>query len=198
MNASDPAPNASLLTPFEACLLNISSALERPLSLAALHAAQTGADGDLTIRDILALAQKAGMQAGYGAKRLSELDNNLTPTLLLLAEDKAVVFHGRTQTGALLVFDPELGEGVGEVSEDRLAACHTGYAILFRRHHDGETLGGAVHMAVTGSGTHYPPVVGHTFRSHSQRRWQTFLVCPRPFSSWWSMTGYCPTKRLSR
>lgn len=143
MNASHPATDASLLTPFEACLLNISSALERPLSLAALHAAQTGADGDLTVRDILALAPKAGMQAGYGAMRLSELDNNLTPTLLLLAEDKAVVFHGRTQTGALLVFDPELGEGVGEVSEDRLAACYTGYAILFRRHHDGETLGGA-------------------------------------------------------
>lgn len=142
MNASHPATNASLLTPFEACLLNISSALERPLSLAALHAAQTGADGDLTVRDILALAPKAGMLAGYGAMRLSDLDDNLTPTLLLLAEGKAVVFHGRTQAGAFLVFDPELGEGIGEVSEDMLAACHTGYAILFRRHHDGETLDG--------------------------------------------------------
>lgn len=126
------------LTSFEACLLNIAATLERPLTLATIQAAQTGADGDLTIRDIVAVAQNTGLQAGYGERHITKFDETLAPALLLMVENKAVVYHGRAKNGALLVFDPDLGEGIGEVSEEQLTETYTGYAVLFRRNYTDE------------------------------------------------------------
>nr|WP_298849071.1 type I secretion system permease/ATPase [uncultured Ruegeria sp.] len=149
-----------LLTCFEACLMNIASTLERPLTLATIHAAQTGLDGDLTIRDVVAVAQNAGLQAGYGERRIGELDENLAPALLLMTGNRAVVYHGRARNGAMLVFDPDIGEGIGEVSEKQLTDTYTGYAILFRRNHKDE---------VSAGNTPYP---GHWFRAAlSANRW---------------------------
>lgn len=137
---SSPAPPS--LTSHEACVLNVASTLERPLTLATLHSVQSGADGDLTVRNIITAANRAGLQAGYGRRRLATFDESLAPAILLLKDNKAVVYHGRTGAGTLLIFDPELGEGIGEVSEEALCKSYSGYAILFRRtHREGLTSG---------------------------------------------------------
>jgi len=125
-----PAPS-----PIEACILHIAAHLDRPLTVAALHSAQTGAEGDLTIRDVIEVTQRAGLQAGYGKRKLDDFDAALAPALLLLVDGRAVVYHGRKKDGQLLIFDPALGDGIGEVCADQLRATYTGYAILFRRNH---------------------------------------------------------------
>lgn len=126
------------ISAYEACFLNIASSLERPVTLAALQAAQSGVDGDLTVRDILAMAQNAGLQAGYGARPLKDLDDALVPTMLLLDGNKAVTYHGRAPDGEMLIFDPEIGSGLCEISESELSDVYAGFAILFRRDHKAE------------------------------------------------------------
>nr|WP_298937524.1 type I secretion system permease/ATPase [uncultured Ruegeria sp.] len=157
--------NSTSLSPFEACLLNVASTLDRPLSLAMLHAAETGLQEGLTIQDVISVAQRIGLQAGYGARRLNAFDDTLVPAILLLAENEAVVYHGRSPDGALLIFDPAIGEGIGEISEDRIVNKYTGYAILFRRNHNSE-------MSLSGSAQH-----GHWFWSAlAVNRWSYIQV----------------------
>ncbi|MEW2915750.1 type I secretion system permease/ATPase [Ruegeria sp. ANG10] len=126
------------LTPLENCLLHVAAQLDRPMTSATLYAAQSGTAGELTLRDAIEVAQRAGLQAGYGKRKLQDFDANLAPALLLLQDNKAVVYHGRSSDGHLLIFDPEVGAGIGEVSEDKLRQTYTGYAMLFRRNHRDE------------------------------------------------------------
>ncbi|WP_377194146.1 type I secretion system permease/ATPase [Ruegeria meonggei] len=134
------------LSSLETCILHVAAHLDRPLNVASLYAAQTGSAGGLSIRDAIEVAQKAGLQAGYGKRRLAEFDDSLTPALLILDGGRTVVFHGRTRQGHPLVFDPSLGEGIGEVTEDALRQTYTGYAILFRRNHREENSGSKTSM----------------------------------------------------
>lgn len=146
-------------------MLNIASTLDRPITLASLHAAQTGPGGELTIRDIISVAQHAKLQAGYGKRRLSEFDGRLVPAMLLLTGKQAVVYHGRTGNGTLLIFDPEIGEGISEVPEDSFRETYTGYAILFRRHYGND---------ISTENTSYD---GHWFRAAlAASRWSYIQV----------------------
>lgn len=129
-NATPSEPDLSAL---EACMLHVARVLDRPMTLAALHAVQSGTSGALTVRDAIQAAQRAGMQAGFGAHRLGAFDARLAPAILLLENDRAVVYLGRSQSGNLLIFDPELDETVGELPQKALNAAYTGFAILFRR-----------------------------------------------------------------
>ncbi len=140
MGKSDRPSAKEQVSAIEACMLNIAETLERPITLAALHSAQSGQNGDLSVRDILSVAQRAGLQAGYGAQNLKAFDDTLIPAMLLLDGGKAVTYHGRAPGGALLVFDPEIGTGLCEVAEQVLAKAYTGYAILFRRDHKAELI----------------------------------------------------------
>ena len=135
MTPPTPPIDAPQLTSLETCLLHIAAYLDRSLTIAALHAAQSDASGKLNARDIVEVSHRAGLQAGFGARQLTEFDEVLVPALLLLENDRAVVFHGRTKPGKLLVFDPEAGEGIGEVDETAIKNHYTGYAFLFRRSH---------------------------------------------------------------
>ncbi|WP_170516261.1 type I secretion system permease/ATPase [Ruegeria atlantica] len=126
------------LTPLEKCLLHVAAQLDRPMTSATLYAVQSGTTGELTLRDAIEVAQRAGLQAGYGKRKLRDFDTKLAPALLLLQDNKAVVYHGRSPDGHLLIFDPELWAGIGEVSEDKLRHIYTGYAILFRRNYRDE------------------------------------------------------------
>ena len=137
MTAGSPSSDIQI-SAYEACFLNIASSLERPVTLAALQAAQSGVDGDLTVRDILALAQHKGLQAGYGARPLKDFDDALVPAMLLLDGNKAVTYHGRAPGGEMLIFDPEIGSGLCEISESELSDVYAGFAILFRRDHKAE------------------------------------------------------------
>jgi ATP-binding cassette subfamily C protein LapB len=75
------------------------------------------------------------MQAAFGARKLRDFDSTLTPAILLLEGERAVVLHSVGKDGQLAVHDPLLGEGIGEVARDELEALYTGYAILLRREH---------------------------------------------------------------
>ena len=120
----------------EACLLHAAAALDRPLTLAALHAAQTGeGGGGAAVRGAIAAAERAGMQAAFGARRLRDFDAAMTPAILLLEGGRAVVLHGPGTDARLAVYDPALGEGVGEVPREAIDKVYSGYAILLRREH---------------------------------------------------------------
>ncbi|WP_170372047.1 type I secretion system permease/ATPase [Ruegeria arenilitoris] len=127
-------PRTSLpLTNFEACLLHVAAELGRPLTKASLLAAQSSVSGGLKVQDAIALAHDHGLQAGFGPRRLSEFDPSLAPAILLLEDQRAVVYHGRSKSGCLLIHDPELGDSIGEMDECQLDAVYSGYAMLFRR-----------------------------------------------------------------
>lgn len=139
MTALKPLSRTQELTPLETCLLHVASHLDRSLTVAALQAAHSNASGRLSIRDAIEVAHHAGLQAGFGARKLAGFDDTLVPALLLLENDKAVVFRGRAKNGLLLIFDPAMGESIGEVAESVIAKHYTGYAILFRRSHKEES-----------------------------------------------------------
>lgn len=127
-------PRTSLpLTNFEACLLHVAAELGRPLTKASLLAAQSSVSGGLKVQDAIALAHDHGLQAGFGPRRLSEFDPSLAPAILLLEDQRAVVYYGRSKSDRLLIHDPELGDSIGEMDECQLDAVYSGYAMLFRR-----------------------------------------------------------------
>ena len=123
-------------SPLEACLIHAAATLDRPMTLATLHAVQSSeAEGTLGIREAITAAERAGIQAAFGAHSLAEFDSVLTPAILLLDGDRAVVLHDVKPDGALAVHDPSLGEGIGEMSRGDLEKVYSGYAILLRREH---------------------------------------------------------------
>lgn len=130
--------NRDVLTELEACMLNVASTLERPLTVAALNAAQSGEAGDLTVRDAMNAAQNVGLQVGFGARQLAAFDAALAPAILLLEGDRAVVYHGRARDGDLLLYDPALNDGLCAVPENKIRKAYTGYSLLFRRMHRDE------------------------------------------------------------
>lgn len=123
-------------SPLEACLLHAAAALDRPMTLAALHAVQSSeATGTLGVREAITAAERAGIQAAFGARKLRDFDTTLTPAILLLEGERSVVLHGVAKDGQLAIHDPILGEGIGEVARDELEKLYTGHAILLRREH---------------------------------------------------------------
>lgn len=126
------------LTELEACMIHVASELDRPLTYASLIAAQSSPSDGLSVKDAIVVARGAGLQAGFGKRKLDAFDASLAPAILLLEDDHAVVYHGRSKGGDLLVFDPKLGSGLGEVTEDQIRNVYSGYALLFRRAHKDE------------------------------------------------------------
>ncbi len=140
MNPEQPSLDSLDFSAFETCLMHVSAHLERPLTAATLFAAQSDPSGTLTIRDGLEAARKVGLQAGYGQWKLSDFDESLSPALLLMNGNRAVVYYGRSEAGRFLIFDPTKGEEIAEVSEALLAPAYTGYAILLRRSYTADPL----------------------------------------------------------
>lgn len=121
------------ISALEACLLHVGKMLDVPLTLAALNAAQSNADGDLSVKDAINAARQAGLLVGFGARAIKEFDAALTPAILLLEGERAVVCHGQNATGDFLIYDPGIGQDVGELSQEQLEKSYTGYTLLFRR-----------------------------------------------------------------
>ena len=155
----DRGENADRSTPLESCLMHAAGLLGRPITLAALEATQTGIGARFTMREALAAAQRAGLQAGFGRVALDKIDTALMPAILVLSGDRAVVLEARTPKGKLVIFDPALGEGVGEVDPKALAESYSGFALLLRaEYRDAPEMGG--------------PRKGHWFWSTlAQNRW---------------------------
>ena len=138
------------MSALEACLLHAAASLERPITLAALQSAQSGAQGGVTIRDAITAAERAGLQAGFGRRPIEGFDSTLTPAILILDEDRAVVLEAVLPDGRMAVHDPALGQGVGEITRDRLGEIYTGYALLLRPEHRED-----ITLAATGRQGHW-------------------------------------------
>ncbi len=124
------------MTPLEACMLYAAAHLDRPLTLAALHAVQSSEEEDrLGVREVITAAERAGLQAAFGARKLRAFDRTLTPAILLLQDGRAVVLHGVEADETLAIHDPLLGEGIGQIARSDLEQVYTGYAILLRPEH---------------------------------------------------------------
>ncbi|PZX38924.1 ATP-binding cassette subfamily C protein LapB [Roseinatronobacter thiooxidans] len=123
------------MTALEACALHVAASLDRPMTLAALQAAQSGAKGSVTLRDVITAAERAGLQAGFGRRALKDFDTSLTPAILILDEDRAVVLEDVLADERLALFDPALGQGVGVIAREKLDAAYTGFALLMRAEH---------------------------------------------------------------
>ncbi|MCR9124491.1 MAG: type I secretion system permease/ATPase [Rhodobacteraceae bacterium] len=120
------------LSALERCLLYVTTALDRPITQATLFAAISDPGGALGVRDALRVCEQAGLQAAFGKRRLAAFDGSLTPAILMLKGDRAVVLHKVRKSG-YLVHDPDLGRELGEISREDLAEAYTGFAILLRR-----------------------------------------------------------------
>lgn len=154
MTAQDTEHTSAL----EACLLHAAAALNRPLTLAALQAAQTGKDEAHSVAAVLRAAEGAGLQAGFGRRDLADFDSRLTPAILLMQGEGAVVLHNRLNEDHCVVFDPALPEGLGQISMDKLREGYSGFAILLRAEHRDDIA--------------TPAQVGHWFwASLAQNRW---------------------------
>lgn len=119
------------LSALEACLLHVTSELDRPITHAALFSAISDPKGFLSVPDALQVAERAGVQAGFGKRKLSGFDDSLTPAILFLDNDRAVVLH-KVRKKTYVVYDPELGDTLGEISREKLKDAYSGYALLLR------------------------------------------------------------------
>ena len=149
----------------EMCLLHVAEQLERPLSIPTILAALTGPSETLSIPGLIEVAEKAGLQAAYGARKLRNFDKALSPAILLLKNGQAVVFHGYSADNRPLIYDPAQGGSIGEVEKADLEAKYTGYAILFRR------------SSTTDSMAHHTPKAEHWFwAAMASNRWSYMQV----------------------
>ena len=145
--------------------MHAAALVGRPITLAEVHDGQSGASGSFGLREALAVASRAGLQAGFGRRALDDIDATLMPAILILGADRAVVLEARTPEGRLVVYDPALGEGGGELAPDVLAQSYSGFALVLRR--ESTTDGGIVGQAQR----------GHWFWSTlAQNRWAYMQV----------------------
>lgn len=122
------------LSSLEMCLLHVASELDRPLTHAALFAAISDPAGYLTIKDALHAAERVGLQAAFGKRKLTAFDDSLTPAVLMLENERMVVLH-KVKKKSYVVYDPELGETLGDIPHTKLAEAYAGYAIILRADH---------------------------------------------------------------
>jgi len=115
----------------EACLMHAARLIGRAVPLADV---QAGAGAGFTVREALAVAERADLLASFGRLALSEVQGPLFPAILMLANDRAVVAEAR-QGDRLVIFEPALGEASGEVSVAALDEVYSGYALLLRPRH---------------------------------------------------------------
>lgn len=129
-----PPDQSEALSPLEARLSHIAAEFGSPLTRASIYGAISGTDGYLTIENALDLAARVGLQAGFGKRALRKFDASLLPAILMMEDGRAVVLHKIKRT-SFVVYDPAVGEGLGEIAQDKLRQSNSGYAILMRPDH---------------------------------------------------------------
>lgn len=133
---SQTAPKPEFGDVLAQCLIHAASLLGATVGRAALDGARgDGNDRAIAVQAILSAAENAGLQAGFGAWPLKRFDAALTPAILILRDGGAVVLETVTRDGTLVIHDPALGKGAGEIAADRLARSYDGHAIILRRAH---------------------------------------------------------------
>lgn len=114
------------------CLLVIARHHQLPATQESLRSGLPAAEGGLSPDLLSRAAKRAGLRARLLPTKLNELPNSVCPVLLLLADDAACVYHGRSPDGQLRVSYPGLVEEILSESPDELEARFTGYALLAR------------------------------------------------------------------
>ncbi|TVP68861.1 MAG: type I secretion system permease/ATPase [Rhodobacteraceae bacterium] len=135
LGAAERSAEQDQMSALDACILHVATLLDRPMTLSALQAVQTSAQGATSLRDAITAAERAGIQAGFGRRALTAFDSSLTPAILILDGDRAVVLEDVLPDGTLAIHDPVLGQGVGRLTRDKLDPVYTGYALLMRAEH---------------------------------------------------------------
>lgn len=120
------------LPPLGECLIHAADGLGCRISRSEVEAACVGENRDFGARTAIELGERRGLRIGFGKLALAEIDESVVPAILMLSHDRAVVVEGRGDRDTLIVFDPALGGGSVEVSQERLAATYTGYGLLPR------------------------------------------------------------------
>lgn len=133
-----PIPFPGSVSDLELCLIHAAQELGRTITLATLHDCRSDS-AEFSARDAITAAERAGLQAGFGARKLANFDNTLTPSIILLNGGRAVVLHRVHKDGTLTIFDPALGEGLGDIAQQDIDQQYTGYALLLRKTHQEST-----------------------------------------------------------
>ena len=128
----DPLDTAPPLPPLGACLIHVGDELGCPITRGDIEAARVGEEGEFGIRAALQVAERRGLRAGFGKLALEEIDGTVTPTILLMQHDRAVVVEAIERDGSLVVYDPAVKGGACAVSTDSLSLAYTGYSLLLR------------------------------------------------------------------
>ena len=133
--AKDRADQPDRTTSLEECLMHVGRLLRRPMTLAQVQSIHAGSGTNFNVEDLLGAAERAGIQAALGRISLDRIDSAMLPAILLLNHERSVVFEGRGADGSLILFDPALGSGVGEVDQSKIEESYTGYIIVMRAKH---------------------------------------------------------------
>ncbi|MCF2872307.1 type I secretion system permease/ATPase [Octadecabacter sp. G9-8] len=137
---TDP-PKETGATSLEACVMYVAAMLDRPVTLTALQEMQDDVSGvakqDSTspeqgVRAAIAAAERAGMQAAFGRREAANLNAMALPAILTLREGGALVVLAKLKSGMLSVYDPERGDGTGQITLDAVTDHHTGHVLLLR------------------------------------------------------------------
>lgn len=121
------------LSPLESCLLHVAAELDRPLTHAAIFAAISDPGGYLNVEDTLITAEKIGLQAAFGKRKLKDFDATLLPAILFTSDNRAVVLHQIQKNGSAVIFDPQVSDRPGTTTLTALAEIYTGHAIILRQ-----------------------------------------------------------------
>lgn len=134
-------PTEMEATSLEACVMHVAAMLDRTVTLAALQEMQDDAsdiarDGSTSpeqgIRAAIAVAERAGMQAAFGRREAVNLSAMAMPAILTLRGGGTLVVLAKLKSGMLSIYDPELGDGTGQITLEAVTAIHTGHVLLLR------------------------------------------------------------------
>lgn len=125
-------PHDADLPPLGACLIHVADELGCPITRGDVDAARVGEAGEFGIRAAMELAERRGLRGGFGKLALSAIDATVTPVILLMQHDRAVVVEGMDRDGAFIVHDPALKRGSTAMSAETLSSGYTGYSLLLR------------------------------------------------------------------
>lgn len=128
-----PASRSAVQDELLECLQSVAQVHGHPFSAEALTAGLPLQDGRLTPGIFSRAAARAGMTARIIKSRLSQLNPELFPVILLLEPGRACVLLGLDLKSRLArVVFPELGEAETEVALDGLHSSYSGQAIYVR------------------------------------------------------------------
>ncbi len=114
------------------CLTILCTLLQRPISSDALTAGLPLDEGHVTPDLFIRAAERAGISARLGKRRLEDISNISLPCVVLLEGKRAAVLTEIKSKGRVTIVLPEMGSGARDVAFDELKAEYSGYTLFAR------------------------------------------------------------------